>query len=389
MNQTPSPNFGGVIDEFEAFEAIENLAREYQLEFGVQPYDVSHWDPSVEFTNSLSPHLTLIQNRNVFDYQYSYYQPLRRNLLEKLGFSADKKTCLLTPSGTVSILCIVNLLRTFGAGDIEISAPYYFPIAHNSKAYGFKVKHNYILRDGMGLKFETDILNSEPPTNILWITNPIYCTGVYLDKNICKEILEFLNSGGIVIADEALAIQGLELSRLIGGHSGFIGLYTPHKTICINGIKFSAVVCDKMYETALEQWGDVLYGGIGVGAIISLEHYLSSNFDSYLKIFLDKVECSLSFIKQLVSRNSKFQLDYSTKGHFITCYINSLPQKLESDLEFMREMIWKTGATIIPGSRNHFSPEFGFCFRVNLARDSMYFRATILRLFDFLGNYKN
>jgi hypothetical protein len=192
-----------------------------------------------------------------------------------------------------------------------------------------------------------------------------------------------------VVADEALAQVPTDMARVLGGHRRFIGLYTPHKSICMNGLKFSLIAFHKEHEGTFEQWADILAGGLGLSALAAVEHFLSPEFDRYRVKFLALTKAAADFNTDLVQRLApSASLDVGAIGHFGTVYFPQLAASLGNDLSFLSKLTDATGGIVIPGSRSGFDPAFGFCFRLNFGQDSTIFRSTLGRIYRFLTNMR-
>src|SRR5258707_637129 len=83
------------------------------------------------------------------------------------------------------------------------------------------------------------------------------------------EEMSIADAGAYVVVDEALAFPPTRIALSLGGHSNFIGIYTPHKSICINGMKCSLVAFHPTLEDFFDDWADVLSGGLSVSACLA------------------------------------------------------------------------------------------------------------------------
>jgi histidinol-phosphate/aromatic aminotransferase/cobyric acid decarboxylase-like protein len=366
--------------ELDMLEDLDDLADEYARAFGKPPFNVSHWDSARSFTDRIAESLPLSRLPNVFDYQYSYeLEAAHPALVRKLGFPAGRHACLITPSGTSAIVCLLNLLRTLPITGVVTTSPVYFPVIHNAAAYGIRLTHRPMIRRTGGFRLSPSILSDQiPPSEAIWVTNPVYSAGVYLADEDIAALRRHSDRGGLVIADEALAIPGRELSRALGSHENFLGLYTPHKALCVNGVKFGAIVADGAYQRHFDHWADVLIGGIGIGATVAVEHFLSDRFDQYQRAYMEQILEGRHFVDALADRLPGIELDRDASGHFVSMYASKIPGDL--DLAGMRALTWASGASFITGRRNHFGEGVPFCWRINLARDGDPFRAALGRL---------
>lgn len=219
----------------------------------------------------------------------------------------------------------------------------------------------------------------------MWITNPIYSTGLYSLEANCDLLRQIADAGAVVVADESLALRPTAIARCLGGHENFVGLYTPHKSICMNGVKFSIVVVHPRHKTTLEDWAEVLFGGLSLSATIAIQHFVTSSFDEYRENFSRLMRRTRDWHVDLVDGfDGAVELDEGSEGHFVMAYVPGLVAEHGSRIDFLAELLQQTGCMVVPGSHSGLPEGSGFCFRVNLARDSEAFRHALPRLYSFL-----
>lgn len=316
-------------------------------------------------------------------YRYSYHIA-KSAVLRRLGLDPNGVGALFTENGSESISSVANALKLTGVTDVRILDPSYFTTHHNLSRLGIRV-HRTALR-----RFDdTHALRNLPPTPnyAIWVTDPIYNTGVYLSKEFVDALAAKANEGTIVVVDETLSIFPGRFARAMGTSAQFFGIYTPHKAICVNGMKFSIVVFRKELESSFEDWADVLSGGLGISSIAAVEHFLTDDYDQYRAAFLRAIDPIRKWHSGLVaSFGHRITLDESSTGHFAAVYFHEISASLGSSIEFLRSVVEHTGTSFIPGNRSGFSPDLGFCFRINLARDSLQFRGGLQRLYRHLAD---
>jgi hypothetical protein len=369
------------IREYAELEQVEELAERYARLYGRPPLDLSHWDASPEFRSSLKLQFTIDSTTDALDYIYSYGLDFKDAILRGLGFDPERKSCLVTPSGTASMLCAVNWLA-FRSKSLDLLCPYYFPVAHQAERDNIVIRKYFMRRDG-GRYFLPDEVLGSPETPV-WLSNPVYCTGATLTQHDIGRLQRHLENGGTIVADECLSPCSSNLAGALASLPGFVGLYCPHKGINVNGVKFSVVVFDRSDAHFFDQWADVLYGGLPASSLIAIKHYLSSDYARYSAEFFAGVRKTLSAIEEMVEDFPVGQLDIAPVGHFVSFYVPVLESTLGIDQAFMWDLISASGAVVISGARNHFDPRCGFSFRLNLARDSAQFRSAFGRLLRFL-----
>lgn len=372
------------IPELSTLDYLFKLENKYENKYGLKPYNVSDWNPSEEFVNNIISKLEIPKLKNAIDYAFSYTNKNKKHILKTLGFDYNKKGCLITPSGSTSILCSINWLNLLGINNINVISPAYFSLFHNCENFNIHVQEHYMLRCNDKFKLPNLPIEDEAP---VWITNPIYCTGVHLNNEAyiyhLKDIMDKQNR--FLIADECLAMRGNELSHVIGDNKKFIGIYAPHKTISVNGIKFSIIVFDKLFQVFFDQWSDILYGCLPLSSLSAIKHYISDNFIEYQTLFLHNTTNAFNFIKNICSSKKNIKIDNDVNGYLATIYTPNITKEKFTDDGFIWEIMEQTGGSFIMGHRNHFDPDYGMCFRVNLARDGILFRTTITRIINFLN----
>ena len=372
---------------------IESLVSQWRADHGVAPVHVSHWNPSNEVLQNLqtrvppSPALNPLASLQTCDpipYRYSQGLPSTEAVLSKLGFAADHAGALITENGTTSISTVANWLKLKGITEVTLLTPYYYATSHSLLRLGISLRETALERTAGGAyRLPGDLaLQSH---QALWITNPVYSTGLYSLEASCELLRRIADSGVIVVADELLALRPTAIARQLGGHENFVGIYTPHKSICMNGVKFSIVVVHPRHQATLEDWAEVLSGGLSLSAIIAIQHFVTSSFDGYREGFSQLMRRTRDWHVDLVDGfDGTIELDAGSEGHFVMAYVPGLAAKLGSRIDFLAEILQETGCILVPGFHSGFPERSGFCFRVNLARDSEAFRDALSRLYPFL-----
>ena len=371
---------------------IESLMSQWRADHGTAPVHVSHWNPSNEVLQNLQTQvppssflnpLTSLQTCDPIPYRYSQGLPSTEAVLSKLGFSADRVGALITENGTTSISTVANWLKLNGITEVTLLTPYYYATSYSLLRLGISIREIALERTAGGayrLPGDLALLSHQA----LWVTNPVYSTGLYSLEASCDLLRRIADSGAIVIADESLALRPTATARSLGGHDNFVGIYTPHKSICMNGVKFSIVVTHPRHQATLEDWAEVLSGGLSL-SVSSIQHFVTSSFDGYRESFLQLMRKTRDWHIDLVDGfDGTVELDEGSEGHFVMAYVPGLAAKLGSRIDFLAEILQETGCIIVPGFHSGFPERSEFCFRVNLARDSEAFRDALSNLYSFL-----
>jgi len=376
-------NINKTVGELNFLDEIDILENEYNSSHEDVLVNVSDWNPSREFKSELSNILALNYQIDDIDYIFSYTQSETRKsqVLNKLGCLSNK-AALFTHSGSASIFNCVNMLHSVGVKKLIVLCPAYFTLFHACKTFNIECIPVYLDRCENGYFVDPNKLNIEK-ISAFWVTNPVYCTSVYYDKNMISLFKHLLNDN-IVVFDESLCMSSMELVRELGEFENFIGIYSPHKSVCMNGNKFSVIIADLKMQDFLDAWSDIICGCLSTGNDIAISHYLSHNFSKYNSAFLEKILQNKRIIENLCDA-ADVTYDKNSYGYLITVFFPNINAQKGLDINFIKTIIRETGVRFISGKRNHFGDDLGFCFRVNLAAYSEKFYYALERTFRYLS----
>jgi aspartate/methionine/tyrosine aminotransferase len=365
------------VPEIAWIETLDSLIERYTATYGVKPFNLSHWDPSAEWKANFTG-VQLSTTKDVIDYIYSEFLNVHPRIQQRLGIGAGKSS-FLANNGTTGIACALNYVKRLGAREIHVVSPSYYAVDHQAKVLGLELTRSFLCRDENGFHLPSS-LAALPPGAMVWITNPVFCTSVYYSHSDLELLRNLLAAGVWIFADECLAMHGRELSRELGHFERFVGIYTPHKSVCVNGMKFAVIVGPPDAHSAFQEWSDVFAGGLAVSTKIAAKHFLSNHYGRYQQHVRESLVDRLQAVRRLLSGFADLQSDQATDGHFIMCYAQFVDAELARDEDFLWELMSASGSIIYPGIRNHFDPAWGFCFRINLARYSKGFETSLHRV---------
>ncbi|MBS1207620.1 MAG: hypothetical protein H6R19_18 [Proteobacteria bacterium] len=361
-----------------SFQQLELAESEYEARHGIAPFNVSLWDPTPDFISGLGIQPILRVPSSPFEYVFSYRAPLtlKREIAKKLGYTEDRAV-LLTPSGTTANLVALNLLRQLGKERIRIVLPAYFQVPIAAQEIGFEVACDHA-REGSSGWIAPDLSTLDPRIDVVWITHPIYGIGEAFSLESVQALLAYMAAGGLVVGDECQCMVGTEVSRRLGHHVGFIGTYSPHKSVCMNGVKLGVVIAAPMHLEALENLSDIWAGPLTRMSMADSEHFLSPNFDEMqvaVEVRLMESEAAL----MSVCRRFGCTL-LGAKGPYRALRVNGVSRNLELSFPYVSQLIHDTGTSFIPSFVNLGPPDAPFSFRVNLARWGSPMEAALNRL---------
>lgn len=378
------------IEDIFIMDEIFSMERKIEQQYGIPILNVSHWNSSKNFQKQMAKALVLPKQSLPWDYYYTYsISPEdRKQVLAKLGVSSQQQPYtmgLLLQSSTIAIVNVINLLIHFGKKKLCILQPAYFSVE--------------LCCSRLSLEYETEQIsfkNACPQIPIekiisknydcIWITSPIFCTGYYPDEKLLQDIACLKSMGMTIILDESLSLPEKELIRFFQIDKNLIAIYSPHKAISINGLKFAVVVCDKFYEDFLEQWVDVFAGALSSSNRDAIFHYISPNFsNNCYQAYKSYIEQTKNIVSNIVEQYHFAWMLPNTNGHYINIFTNLKVQGTNEMLNLLNDMIQTSLASIIPSTLNGFDSNNGFSFRVNLTNDIIELDNAINRIMKFLN----
>jgi len=363
-----------LIDEINMMDAISALEEDAERKFNISVYNVSHWDSSLAFQNKMAQVLSLPQAALPWNYCYSYSisDQVRQQVLTNLGVPSKQlpeTMALLMQSSTIAIINIVNLLVHYQKKKLCILQPSYFSVAACCAAFSLDFGTEEITFQNGHPRFPTNKILAGG-YDCVWITSPIYCTGHYFDPAIIKEILRLKGSGLMIITDESLALPGEELLRTLPIDPNMFAIYSPHKAISVNGLKFAVIACSKYYEEFLDQWLDVFAGSLSGSNRDAVFHYISPNYLSEcVPAYKAYIEEQKREIQRVVENYPFASMLPNTDGHYINIFTSIQFRDTQKLLNLLQEIIYESMVSFFPGTLNGFSLARGLNFRVNLTGD--------------------
>jgi aspartate/methionine/tyrosine aminotransferase len=376
------------VSELEGLSYLEGLAEEYRSRSGAAPFNLSLWDPSEFMMNSLLKFLRLPVSPLPIPYIYSDEES-KQQVLERLGFVQSRRICAFVQAGTNAGLLAAVWLKALNFKRTLVLCPAYFSIFYaleilnvpHQSIYMARKKGNWYLPHE---KIEGAI-GKKPSQTAIWLTNPVYCTGNYRSASDIEFLKMLLHRGVTVIADECLCINGRELGRELAWSDKFVGIYSPHKSVSVNAVKFATVVADESHERFFDHWTDVIVGSLTASNYSAISHFIGENFPRFLRAFIEHTDRSRDEVMERIRRfHPLIETDDNAVGHYITCYAPQVTGDEAEGKKILQGLMSETGALVIPGAVNHFPRDIGFNFRINLARAGPQFFAAFQRTLNYL-----
>ena len=381
------------IDEIFAMDDIFSLEERASQQYGLPIPNVSYWDSSKAFQKEMAkafvpPEPSLPWN---YYYTYSISPENRQQVLRDLGVPETQLQTtmgLLLQSSTIAIVNMINFLVHHNRKRLCILQPAYFSVALCCSMFSLDYGVEQIsFSDGRPQIPVDKILSSG--YDCVWITSPVFCTGFYFDEEHKRNIAQIKSKGITIIFDESLALPGTELIRSFPIDPEVFAIYSPHKAISINGLKFAIIVCEKCYEDFLEQWIDVFSGALGGSNRDAVFHYLSPNYlNCCYPTYKRYVETAKAEVNSIVDQFPFATMLSHTEGHYVNIFTDLDVQGRSSILNLLNRTIRVSLASFIPSELNGFSPEQGFSFRVNLTGDIVELKGAIGRILQYFSTLR-
>lgn len=379
------------VNEILMLDDIFKVEKNFESATHMHVTNVSHWDCSQAFQDHMSKALSLPTTSLPWNYRYTYSIPMniRQQVLKNLGVNINEMQsimCLLLQSSTIAIINLVNFLVNHKRKRLCILQPAYFSIAPCCSIFSLNYGMEYISFKNKKAKIPVDKI-IKGGYDCVWITSPIYCTGCYYNKEQYNDIMLLKDAGLTIIFDESLALPGKELCRSIPLNKNVFAIYSPHKAISINGLKFAAIICDKSYEDFFEHWVDVFSGALANSNCDAIFHYTSPNylrecFPAY-KEYINKTKAS---VYKTVEQFPFSSILSNSDGPYITVFTDLQIKNTITLVDFFSDLIHKCFASFIPGAINGFKNTERLCFRVNLTGDIFEMPNAVGRILSYLGN---
>jgi len=369
--------------EMELEAALEALPKENP------PVNLSDWNSGSDYKEKLASVVKLGKKSDLFDYQYFFPDCIKKDLAHKLGFSDEAyENSFFAPvsQSTLSIVTLAIFLKKHNQ-KVGIIEPVYFSTqsCFDDLAIPYRLFGGYM--ENINTTFDAEELLQSDCT-AFWFTSPVNSCSIYFTEKVTKGIQKLLDAGKMVILDESLCVNGFEFSRVFGAQENLIYIYSPHKTLGLQGIKFSYIVVHKKYYADIDSLEDIYGGSLNYSCQEGAEHFVSENFDECLNVYSSFWKKNLLKVKALVKDYDFARIPPETSGHYAMLFIDR-PVDEKNFLEAMKQLMKDTGYFVYPGIMQGFRPEKGFCFRVNMLLNTDDIEKGLKAVLDFIKNKKN
>ena len=380
------------IEDLQLIDRILDAEEDIYIKSNKKIINVSNWDPSKEFQEIMNRVLEIPVEQDLFSYKYTYtIDPgLKREALHKLGLNtAEEKKAfgLFFQSSTIAIINIINYLSISNYKKICILQPSYFSVKQCCYSLSLNCKC-----------IQMEIVDNVPQIPIgkiidenfdcLWITSPVLSTGFYYNEQQTDIIKNLMTNGITIVFDESMSYLGLELIRKFGINENVFYIYSPHKSICINGFKFSVIICSKKHQDVLEQWVDIFSGGLSISNVDAISHFVSSNFESKcIPVYNSFIGKNKDCVCKIANNYPFLYYLNETIGHYLTIFTKKRCVDEEKLFNLIYNLISKKNVSFIPGYIDELYDENCINFRINLTLDSKNLEYAVNEIFESFNSY--
>lgn len=374
-----------LIPHLEEIKEIRQCEQRVLKETGLPVVDISHWNSGNMYKDILFSQYSADTPLDISDYHYSYEYKNSQKLsvlYQLMGAPINNLDCVFIHNATSAICCIADYLKKHGYNKICILEPAYFSTYACLSSFSLNVCKEIITFDSNGnieLPYDCIIQNKY---DVVWITSPIFSTGIYFSENQIVHLSTLVQSGILLVIDESAASPNCTLTPRLCSYDNIIAIFSPHKYLALNSTKFAAIVCSKPIREYFEDWIDVFIGALPISACTAIEHYLSPNYNQCISIHDKYIKSNMQQIHELCTL---FPDNYynGTFSNYITIRNKKIPYISSLKEIDIYNIMRKTHVSFTPGYISGFSKNWGFCYRINLTLDPDILKNCLSRLFNY------
>ena len=369
--------------EMELGAALEALPKENP------PVNLSDWNSGSDYKDKLASVVKLSKKSDLFDYRYLFPDCIRKDLAHKLGFSDEAyENSFFAPvsQSTLSIVTLAIFLKKHNQ-KVGIVEPVYFSVQSCVDDIGIPYRLFSDYMENINSTFDVEELLQSDCT-AFWFTSPVNSCSIYFKERVTKGIQKLLDAGKIVILDESLCVNGYELSRVFGVQENLLYIYSPHKALGLQGIKFSYVVCHTKYYDDINNLKDIYGGSLCYSCQEGARHFVSKKFDDCRDVYTAFWQDNFLKVKNIVKNYDFARISPETFGHYAMIFIRCAVDDA-SFVEAMKRLMKEKGYFVYPGIMQGFKSEKGLYFRVNMLLNTDDIEKGLKAVLDFIKNKKN
>lgn len=367
--------------EMELDEALEEFR-------GLKPpVNLSYWNSGSDYKAQIKKILKLEGEQDIFDYHYYFPEDLKEKIAQKLGFPAEdcKKAFFHALSQSTLSIAVITVLLSKMKVKLGIVAPVYFSVLDCCD----DLKVPYRIFDGFlpDLKetFDENVL-LKSDCGAFWFTSPVNSCSIHFSQKVKDTIQKLLDAEKIVILDESLTVNSKELTRTFGVQENLIYIYSPHKSLGLQGIKFSALIAHKKYYDEINSLNDSFGGSLNYSCQQGISHFTSQNFDECLSVYNQFWRDNLSAVRKILASYSFVSVPQDIFGHYAIIFVDGTIDD-RAFVDAMKNLMKEKGYFVYPGSMQGFGSKQRFCFRINLLLDKKDLEQGLRAVLDYFKDH--
>lgn len=359
-----------MIYHIEEINRIREVEKQTRQKNGKPVFDLSNWNSGLNYKDYLYQYLKFPVINDYFDYIYGYEveSDIHQQVKEKLNVNIPSNASIFFPSSTISIVNIANFLQKMKLRKICILQPSYFSVEPCLSSFGLNVYNEELIynNDQFSIPINTIL---EKNYDAVWLTSPIFCTNLIFSENEMQKLNQLLKNKIFLICDESLAPYHTQLRSRLINNEFLLSIYSPHKVLGTNTIKFSCVIAHQIYEDFFDAWSDLFAGGMSLSSKIAIMHFLSNNYEYTLQKGMDYINQNYEAVKELLQKYQHICSYTKVSGIYVTVIVKNIPYEITTKHHFIKSIIERTNVSFLPGYLEGFLEGFGFCFRINMTLD--------------------
>lgn len=374
-----------MIYHLEEIDRIRNVETKTAYRIGKSVFDLSDWNSGEKYQNYLYQYLEFPSINNCFDYIYGYELTNDIHFLtqKKLNFINSNIASIFFPSSTLSIVNMANFLQKNKIKNICVLQPSYFSVVPCLQTFGLNVYNEELeyINGNFFIPIDT-IMNKN--VDAVWITSPIFCTNITFSESEIEKLNYLLDNKIYLICDESLSTKETQLSAKLINNEYLFGIFSPHKILGTNAIKFSCIIANKKYADFFNMWSDLFAGGMTLSSKIAIKHFLTDNYEVVLQKGMEYIYQTYFELEKLLDEHKRYCTFTSIAGLYVTIIVKNISYELSTKHHFIKSIIENTGVSLLPGYLEGFYEKFGFCFRINLTLDRTLLLISLNKVLTYL-----
>ena len=219
-----------------------------------------------------------------------------------------------------------------------------------------------------------------------WFTSPVNSCSIHFSQKVKDTIQKLLDAEKIVILDESLTVNSKELTRTFGVQENLIYIYSPHKSLGLQGIKFSALIAHKKYYDEINSLNDSFGGSLNYSCQQGISHFTSQNFDECLSVYNQFWRDNLSAVRKILASYSFVSVPQDIFGHYAIIFVDGTIDD-RAFVDAMKNLMKEKGYFVYPGSMQGFGSKQRFCFRINLLLDKKDLEQGLRAVLDYFKDH--